>query len=875
MVRSKKRRRCLAAFGRTAKRLFGIKRPAGTKRPAANRLAAAKRLWAAAGICAVTALVCRASLEGLPADYVEQKPWHLIRAEAVADGIRVETAGENLVLHRGVRVRADSEENRDFSAANIRDGICDEENLRWSSANDWENNEHWLEVNFGREVTAGLVRIFWERTNACTYALEYSDDGKSWKTAAAFEEPPKEKRQDIYLEVPQKVRYLRLHVTEVKKEEADLSLYYQNVSVLELEVYEGIADSFLVKKPEIPAGSRRKLVSAAEAAKEGEKDYGGAVFYPEVPEGYELTFFGADYEMLVDQDGRIADNIAGVWVELGFALEKDGVRCELPGMKVYVPPCAQKAEEDRAMQTAEESSLQKPDAPAAEKDGLPEGFAVMEWESGGGSCELTEKTRIVIPKALKEELLPVAGLFAEELSGALGRSVEVALAEEDGAADSDGNGTDDIYLCFRQDSDGQEEADWIDGLGEEGYEIDLGRACADGASGGGVQIEAATVQGLRWGCVTFLSLLEKSGGKLPEGRIRDYPCYSVRGFGIDVGRRPVSMELLYRIVEEMSKQKMNTLQIHLNDNQIISQSGYDGTLEGARSLYAGFRLESEVKNEAGEGITSSDLFYTKEEFAQFIADAAVYGVEVVPEIDTPAHSLALTKVFPALGLSGDPESADQLDLSKTEAVELGKALWSEYLTGEENGTAAQGEAVFADCSALHIGMDEYFGDEKAYISYLQEISAHVALLAPDKDIRIWGSLSKIKADHSGVSKNLQMHIWDTDWADPQEMYEEGFSIINSLSSSLYIIPGGGYDWLDREFLEEKWQPNLFETAERTWELPSCSPKMLGAVYMMWNDWAQQSGEDITEEDLFDRFADPLPVIAAKLWGSYENGVYAG
>ena len=43
------------------------------------------------------------------------------------------------------------------------------------------------------------------------------------------------------------------------------------------------------------------------------------------------------------------------------------------------------------------------------------------------------------------------------------------------------------------------------------------------------------------------------------------------------------------------------------------------------------------------------------------------GVEVVPEIDTPAHSLALTKVFPKLGLSGDPESVDQLDLSNPAA----------------------------------------------------------------------------------------------------------------------------------------------------------------------------------------------------------------
>ena len=162
-------------------------------------------------------------------------------------------------------------------------------------------------------------------------------------------------------------------------------------------------------------------------------------------------------------------------------------------------------------------------------------------------------------------------------------------------------------------------------------------------------------------------------------------------------------------------------------------------------------------------------------------------------------------------------------------------------------------------------MDEYFGKETAYISYLTELAGHVKTLAPEKDIRIWGSLSKITADHTAVPKDLQMHIWDTDWADPQDMYEEGFSIINSLSSSLYLIPGGGYDRLDEAFIKERWQPNVFETAERRWEIPAYSERMLGACYMMWNDWSHLNGEDITEEDLFARFAEPLPQIAEKLW----------
>lgn len=864
---------------------------------------AGRRIAAAAGMLAALALAGWAGSRGLSADWTQQDAWHLIRAEAVPEGIVVETAGENLVLHAGVRVCADSEENKDFSAANIRDGICDEESLRWSSANDWENSEHWLEIDFGQEVTAGLVRIYWERTNACAYAMEYSSDGKSWNTAAEFTQPPEHEKQDILLSEPLKARYLRLHVTDVTKEEADLSLYYQNVSVLELEVYEGIEDAFLIEKPEIPEGEFRWLALDGSTAEQSEMAE-IAVKLPEVPDGYELKFVGADYEMLVDAEGRIANTLADTAAELGFALVRDGVYWELPGMLVEIPASAPQG--DARQEQPETHTASQDDAP------LPDAYGAKEWAPCGGCYELTDKTRIVIAKG-QEELLSAAQLFAQELSGLLGSEVEVVCADAElsgqeeakaSAGESARKGTfaangDDICLSLIQD-----DGIWPTGLGMEGYEIDLGAGSGtdmaeeteEDHGGFCTRISAETAQGLRWGCVSFLSLLEKSQGELPKGRLRDYPRYSVRGFGIDVGRRPVSLELLYRIVREMSEQKMNTLQVHLNDNQIIAQSGYDGTVEGARSLYAGFRLESGLKNEAGAGITSSDLFYTKEEFTQFIADAAVYGVEVVPEIDTPAHSLAITNTFPKLGLSRNPESVDQLDLSRPEAAELVKRLWGEYLgdgapdgeadqNAEEAGKAPDGEAVrnaetadgaesaaasetavFGACGAVHIGMDEYFGDEREYISYLTEISDYIKTAAPDKDIRIWGSLSKIGADHSGVSTDLQMHIWDTDWADPQDMYDEGFSIINSLSSSLYIIPGGGYDRLDQEFLEEKWQPNIFETKERTWVLPSYSPKMLGAVYMMWNDWSHLNGEDITEDGLFERFSEPLPVIAGKLWG---------
>ena len=783
----------------------------------------------------------------------EQPLWQVWSAEECDAGLTVETVGENLILQKKAKLTADSEEGKDFRAMYAGDGNHTDETLRWSSENDWENNDHWLMADFGEPVSIGAVRIYWERTNAKGYALEYSQDKENWQQASVFEEAPEQKEQQIVLNEPVEARYFRLHVTDVLKEESDLSLYYQNVSVQELEVYGQLEDCFVVETPVIEAGSRRTLE------------------LPTVPEPYSISFGGADYDVLVNMDGKITDTIADTQVGLGFILEKDGEMQELPGIQTKIP-ASELVETDGERATVESDKKAEQDATGEVREHasaatLPEGFTAMEWmpasatgviEPAGQeipSDEISEAapvtssysdwtTRFIRVVYRDEELERTAQLFATELSRQLLQDVSAKKL-----ADTEKPTEGDIVLNFwKVAGDGEE---WTQTLGDEGYELNL-----ETESPGVISISARTKRGVRWGCVALGQLLEKSEGQLPTGVLRDYPAWSVRGFGIDVGRRPVSLELLYRIAEELSKHQMNTLQIHLNDNQIISQSDYDGTKEGARQLYAGFRLESDVRNRAGQSITSQDLYYSKEEFAQFIEDAAVMGVEVVPEIDTPAHSLALTKVFPKLGLSGDPESVDQLDLSNPAAQKLAEMIWSEYLTESD---------VFSGTGTVHIGMDEYFGNQKAFVNYMKALSDYVAEAAPEKTIRMWGSLSKTGQDYSGLSRKIQLQVWDTDWTDPQEMYDAGFSVINSLSSSLYLIPGGGYDRLDLDFLEKKWQPNVFETQERTWELPRWSSRTLGACYMLWNDYASQDGNEITEDGLFERFAEPLDILARKLW----------
>ena len=118
---------------------------------------------------------------------------------------------------------------------------------------------------------------------------------------------------------------------------------------------------------------------------------------------------------------------------------------------------------------------------------------------------------------------------------------------------------------------------------------------------------------------------------LPKGNIVDYPDYEMRSFMLDCGRKFIPISFLHEYVDFMAYYKMNTFHIHLNDNAFKQYFNHDWA-----KTPSGFRLESDLF----PGLTSRDGYYTKEEFIELQKHAERVGVEIIPEIDVPAHSLA-------------------------------------------------------------------------------------------------------------------------------------------------------------------------------------------------------------------------------------------
>jgi len=675
------------------------------------------------------------------------------------DGIHVLIGRNNLMNDKGVKISASDEESGYYRAVKAADGSLDKES-RWSSENNWDNNDHWLAADFKGIKTIKAVKINWERTNATRYSIEVSEDGNIWKTVSDFSEPAPTNPQIIYYEDGIAGRYIRLHITEVAKNEEDGTLYYQNVSVYEMEVYDDECDSFVISTPTLTGGTDRQIP------------------IPEVPEGYVLKVGGINYDNLRLSGERFADTIAPVQINLGYELYCGDQQWDITGFDITLP-----ASEDNTSEAFEFSDVN-----------------VREWKADGGELSFEGK------EALKEAL---------------------TSREDDAKLEVR------IVNC--------------DYLGDEGYEIEIDT--------NKISLIANNEKGIYWGRVTLSHMIVQNDSSWKCGTIRDYPEYAVRGFVLDVARRPVSMELLYRMLDELADNYMNTFQIHLSDNAIISVSDYDGTVQGARELFSAYRLESKVSN--GEQKLTSDFYYTDEEFAKFISDAKAMGIDVVPEIDTPSHSLAITKLFPELSFSNYPELADTMDVSKPEVLEFATNLWSEYLTGEN--------ALFEECNVIHLGTDEYFGDNISYSKYVADICSSVKNMAQNKDMRIWASISYNNMDTSAIDKNVQMMVWSTLWSDPMETYNRGFGIINCINTNLYIVVGSGNDRLDMDNLTNRWEPNLFYDADTDEEIPAWSPRMLGACYSMWNEEYCKNGQGPDDDGIYDRFEEPISVIATKLW----------
>ena len=235
----------------------------------------------------------------------------------------------------------------------------------------------------------------------------------------------------------------------------------------------------------------------------------------------------------------------------------------------------------------------------------------------GGAYRLTAKTVIAADAAL----MPQARYLAETLAEPTGWDLTVREGRRG-----------DIVIAM--DTVGVPQA--------EGYRLSVSRR--------GVRIAAHDAAGAFYAVQTMLQTMPADiyGSRriagatwtIPAVEVEDAPCHPWRGFMLDAARYYYDKAFVKKCIDMMAMYKMNKLQFHFIDD-------------------CGWRLESkkyprltEVGAWAGKGERRIGGYYTQDDIRDIVAYAAVRGVDVVPEIEFPAHLLSAVVAYPWISCTG-------------------------------------------------------------------------------------------------------------------------------------------------------------------------------------------------------------------------------
>ena len=179
----------------------------------------------------------------------------------------------------------------------------------------------------------------------------------------------------------------------------------------------------------------------------------------------------------------------------------------------------------------------------------------------------------------------------------------------------------------------------------EGYKLTIG---ADG-----VTIAASDRRGAIYGVQTLrmasLAQLKKGGNaSVACARIEDSPRFEWRGLEIDEARHFFGEKEIKKVLDLMCLHKLNVLHWHLTDDQ-----GWRVEIKKYPLLteIGGKRDKSQINGWQNREVNDIPVvgWYTQEQIKDIVAYAAERGIDIVPEIDMPAHLAAAMAAYPWLG----------------------------------------------------------------------------------------------------------------------------------------------------------------------------------------------------------------------------------
>ena len=368
-----------------------------------------------------------------------------------------------------------------------------------------------------------------------------------------------------------------------------------------------------------------------------------------------------------------------------------------------------------------------------------------------------------------------------------------------------------------------------------------------------ILIKGSDREGLIHGVYSLIQLIPRSSGvndsKLACVKINDYPKFKWRGLLLDCCRHFMSIDFVKRYIDLLAYHKMNVLHWHLTEDQ-----GWRIEIDKYPKLtdVGAWRKEKDGSIYGG--------FYTKEQIKEVVDYAYKRGVNIVPEIELPGHSVAALAAYPEYSCTGGPFEVEKdwgvfkdiycagndstfvfLENVLDEIIELFPSKYI-HIGGDEAP-----KYRWENCSKCKKRIqDENIQDTHELQSYfIQRIENYISGkgkkligwdeileggLANDATVQSWrgfeGALEAVKTGHDAiVSPTSHAYFdYDLDAIDLEKVYNFDPIPIDVPSDKLKHIIGGECNmWSERapqNTVDSKVFPRLLAMSEVLWDYPT-------------------------------------------------------
>lgn len=476
----------------------------------------------------------------------------------------------------------------------------------------------------------------------------------------------------------------------------------------------------------------------------------------------------------------------------------------------------------------------------------------LSMEEGTGSFTFGPNTVITVPT---EEQKPVAGLFASLFTRSAGFTPKVQVGTEGD-------------VCLELDKN----------LPEDAYEMQV--------SSGQIRVKASDSKGLFYGLQNLRLLLppaiESSTAQdtvewtVPEMTVKDAPRFGYRGFMLDVSRYFLPKEELLRMINCMALLKLNRLHLHLTDDNgwRLEIKKYPKLTEvGAWKVDRQHLPFPERRNpKRGEPATVGG-YYTQADMKEIIAYAADRQIEIIPEIDIPAHSNAALAsypeyacpvvkdfigVIPGLGgknaeiifCGGNEKTYEFLQDVLDEVIALFPSRYI-HLGGDEAT-----KTNWKKCPLCQARIrEEHLADEEALQGYFMgRMSDYVR--SKGKEVMGWDELPNSKLPEDAI-----IFGWQGFGNAALKAAEQGHRFVMTPARVAYLIRYQGPQWFEPlTYFGNNTLKGLFdyEPVQEGWK-PEYEKLLMGVQASMWTEFCNKP------EDVFYLVFPRLAALAEIAW----------